>query len=115
MNLNKTENYKQVLQEIKERVLRAQHQAMQAVNRQLIDLYWDIGKAIATRQEQAGWGKAVVQQLAKDLQLAFPGTRGFSAQNLWRMRAFYETYKDSEKLSALLREISWTHHLEILK
>ncbi len=114
MNEARRDNYKQVFQTLKARVLQAQHHALHTVNTALISLYWDIGKTIVEQQTQAGWGKAVVAQLAKDLQAAFPGVRGFSAQNLWRMRQFYATYRDSENLSALLREISWTHHLAIL-
>src|SRR3954466_5232942 len=115
MDLEQTNNYKQVLQAIKERVLQAQYDALKVVNKELIQLYWDIGRMIVEQQEQHKWGENTVRQLAKDLQVEFPGIRGFSSQNLWRMRAFYLTYADDEKLSALLREISWTHHLEILR
>jgi len=52
------------------------------------------------------WGKSIVQQLASDLQCEFPGISGFSASNLWRMKSFYETYRDSEKLAPLVREIA---------
>jgi predicted nuclease of restriction endonuclease-like (RecB) superfamily len=115
MSVARLDTYKQVLQTLKERVLQAQHTALQTVNTELISLYWDIGKTIVEQQEHAGWGKSVVEKLAKDLQAAFPSVRGFSAQNLWRMRQFYATYRDSENLSAVLRDVSWTHHLEILQ
>ena len=107
-------NYKQVLDTLKDRVKQAQYQAFKAVNKELIQLYWDIGKTIVAQQEQAGWGTSIVERLAHDLHTAFPGIRRFSAQNLWRMRQLYATYQHSPHLSALLREISWTHHLEIL-
>jgi predicted nuclease of restriction endonuclease-like (RecB) superfamily len=60
------------------------------------------------------WGKSVVQELAKFIQTKEPNVKGFSAQNIWRMKQFYETYKDNEKLAALWREISWTHHKLVL-
>ncbi|MBF6612285.1 MAG: DUF1016 family protein [Chloroflexi bacterium] len=114
MDLQRSDDYKLVLQSLKERVAQAQYQALKAVNKELIELYWDVGRIIVEKQAELGWGKSVVDKLARDLQLEFPGVRGFSAQNLWRMRQFYETYGGSANLSALLREISWTHHLEIL-
>src|SRR5919199_6452485 len=112
--ISQLDNYKQVLQILKERVKQAQYQAFKAVNTELIQLYWDIGKTIVEQQEQAGWGKSIVEKLAHDLHTAFPGIRGFSPQNLWRMRQLYATYQHNPHLSALLREMSWTHHLEIL-
>jgi hypothetical protein len=66
---------------------------MLSVNRELIALYWDIGRRIVERQEREGWGKSVVDRLAGDLQKAFPGIRGFSPGNVWRMRAFFFAYR----------------------
>lgn len=88
--------------------------ALQAVNSELITLYWQIGEYIAKRIESEGWGKSVVKELADFIQRTEPNLKGFSQQNLWRMRQFYETYKDSPKLSPLVREISWTNNLIIL-
>jgi len=115
MDIEQSDNYKHVLQAVKERVLQAQYAALQAVNKELIALYWDLGRIIVEKQKEYKWGENVVERLAKDLRIAFPGVRGFSARNLWRIRLFYEVYKDDPKLSALLAEISWTHHLEILQ
>ncbi|MEK6303723.1 MAG: PDDEXK nuclease domain-containing protein [Acidobacteriota bacterium] len=106
--------YIKLLAEIKERIRTAQYAALRAVNKELITLYWDIGQMIVTRQQEETWGKSVVQRLAADLRSEFPGISGFSAQNLWRMRQFYETYAGSEKLSPLVREIGWTHNVIIL-
>ncbi len=100
--------YKTFFKEIKERIHRAQYDALKAVNKELINLYWDIGKSIVSKQEKLGWGKAIVETLAKDLQKEFPGTQGFSARNLWNMRTLYLTYKDNQKLQPLVAEISWT-------
>ena len=67
------------------------------------------------RKEAQGWGKAVVEQLAADLRTEFPGVGGFSASNLWRMKAFFEAYTGLEKLAPLVREIGWSHNLAILE
>ncbi len=107
-------NYVDFLGEIKERIRLAQYDALKAVNKELIALYWDIGKMIIERQKQYGWGKSVVETLAKDLQKEFPGIQGYSAQNLWRMKQFYQAYSTNEKLSPMVREIGWTHNLIIM-
>ena len=101
--------------EIKQRIRSAQYEALKAVNREMINLYWDIGQIIVTQQQGASWGKSVVEQLAKDLQAEFRGISGFSAANLWRMRLFYESYVNNEKLAPLVREIGWTHNLVIVE
>jgi predicted nuclease of restriction endonuclease-like (RecB) superfamily len=115
MNKPIPDEYRDLLVEVKQRIRSAQYEALKAVNKELIALYWDIGQMIVTRQQQAGWGKSVVEQLAKDLQREFAGISGFSAANLWRMRLFYETYAANEKLAPLVREIGWTHNLVILE
>ena len=114
MKIRTNAEYKTFVEEIKQRVRDSQYAALRVVNRELIDLYWDIGKKIIEKQKKIGWGKAVVENLAADLQKAFPGIRGFSAQNLWRMKQFYQTYKDNKKLSPLVREIGWTHNVVIM-
>lgn len=101
--------------EIKQRIRSAQYEALKAVNREMINLYWDIGQIIVTQQEGASWGKSVVEQLAKDLQAEFPGISGFSARNIWRMRDFYLTYHSKEILPPLVAEIGWTHNIVILE
>ena len=107
--------YVALLSEIKERVHNAQYAALRSVNRELVVLYWDIGRMIVGRQVDGSWGKAVVERLAVDLRTEFPGVGGFSASNLWRMKGFYETYASSEKLAPLVREIAWSHNLVILE
>ena len=87
--------------------------AIKAVNSELINLYWNIGEYISVQVEQSQWGKSVVKELANFIQSTEPDLKGFSDKNLWRMKQFYETYKDFPKLSSLLREISWTHNLAI--
>ncbi|MBI4687359.1 MAG: DUF1016 domain-containing protein [Nitrospirae bacterium] len=107
--------YKTFFKEIKERIYKAQYDALKAVNKELINLYWDIGKSIVAKQEKLGWGKAIVETLAKDLQKEFPGIQGFSSANLWRMRNFYLTYWSNEKLAPMVREISWTKNIMIME
>jgi hypothetical protein len=87
--------YGAFLKDLKERIRTAQIQAALAVNRELIDLYWHIGQQITEGQEREGWGAAVIDQLGKDLQAAFPGISGFSRTNVHRMRAFYLAYRDA--------------------
>ncbi len=111
--LTKT-GYAGLLEDIKQRIRAAQYEALKAVNKELIALYWDLGRMIVERQEKEGWGKSVVETLATDLQKEFPGMQGFSAQNLWRMKQFFQSYADNAKLSPLVREIGWTHNVMIM-
>lgn len=101
--------------EVQQRIRSAQYDALKAVNREMINLYWDIGKMIVTRQQNVNWGKSVVEQLAKDLQAEFPGISGFSTRNIWRMRDFYLTYHSQEILPPMVAEIGWTHNVVILE
>jgi predicted nuclease of restriction endonuclease-like (RecB) superfamily len=78
-----------------------------------VRLYWEIGELIHHKQETLGWGKSVVETLARDLQSEFPGRNGFSANNLWLMRQFYCEYVDKPNLQLLIGEISWTKNLVI--
>jgi predicted nuclease of restriction endonuclease-like (RecB) superfamily len=100
--------------QIKEKVRKAQYEALKAVNMQLLDLYWEMGKAIAEKLE-SGWGKNIVPTLSKELQAEFPKMQGFSAGNLWQIVQFYKEYSQDEKLVPLVREISWSKHVSILK
>jgi len=92
----------------------ARGRAIAAVNTALIDLYWQIGEHINRRIASDGWGQGTVKELAEYIQRRHANARGFSAQNLWRMRQFYETYRQQPKLSALLTALPWTHNLLIL-
>lgn len=92
----------------------ARQRASQAVNTELIELYWQVGAYISRKLELAEWGDAVVTQLAEHLARTQPGLRGFTRPNLFRMRQFYEAYRTDEKVSPLVRQLSWTHNLIIL-
>lgn len=106
--------YRELLSNLKERIRHSQYEALKVVNKELILLYWDIGRMIVERQTRHGWGKAIVETLARDLQLEFPGMQGFSVQNLWYMRQFYAEYHNSANLQPMVGEISWTKHLIIM-
>jgi len=103
------QNYNEVISMIEH----AKNRVNSYVNRELIDLYFRIGKYVSEKVEIDGWGKGTVKALSEFLSTNYPDTKGFSAQNIWRMKQFYETYKDDEKLSPLVRELSWSNNLEI--
>jgi len=109
-----TKQYSELLADFKNRIKSAQYTALRSANRELVQLYWDLGRLIAERQEKEKWGKSVIKKLARDLQITFPGVRGFSDQNLWRMRRFYAKYARNEKLSPRVIEISWSNNIVIL-
>ena len=94
-----SKEYMIFLNEIKSRIVAARLQAIRSVNKELIHLYWDIGKSIVERQKRFGWGKGVVEQLSRDLTNEYSNFKGFSSDNLWRMRMFYLSYKDNSKLA----------------
>ena len=90
-------------------------EVVRLANASLIDLYWRVGRYISDKISVSEWGDGVVKQLADYIEKNSPEVKGFSDKNLWRMKQFYETYKDAdEKLSALLRQISWTNNLTIM-
>lgn len=106
--------YNDFLHEVKTHIRQRQYQALRAANKELLALYWWLGEAISRRQAEQSWGKAVVETLARDLQSEFPGRNGFSAQNLWLMRQFFNEYSDKPKLQPLVGGISWSHNLLIM-
>jgi predicted nuclease of restriction endonuclease-like (RecB) superfamily len=106
--------YGDFLLEIKAQIRQRQFQALRAANRELLQLYWWLGENISRRQTEQGWGKSVVENLALDLQAEFPGRNGFSTQNLWLMRQFFNEYIKLPNLQPLVGEISWAKNLLIM-
>ncbi|QEK52348.1 DUF1016 domain-containing protein [Pedobacter aquae] len=104
----------QQFSEIVQLIRQSRNNALKAVNTELINLYWNIGAYIAKQIDNANWGQSVVKELADFIAHKEPELKGFSDKNLWRMKQFYEAYKDFPKLSPLVREISWTNNLIIL-
>jgi predicted nuclease of restriction endonuclease-like (RecB) superfamily len=92
----------------------ARGRAYQAVNTELVGLYWRLGEYISNKIASAEWGAGVVDELAATIAREYPGMRGYTRPNLFRMRQFYEAYRGDEKVSSLLRQLPWTHHLIIL-
>ena len=126
LDLNSDEKLSPVVREIKETeniytfkeiaaiIERSRENAFRAVNRELITMYWDVGEYISIRTKEKGWGKATVKEFAEFMKVYYPEVGGFSPQNIWRMKQFYETYAENEKLSPLVREISWSNNLIIM-
>lgn len=114
MDIEQSESYKEILRRLKERIAEAQLAALKAVNRELIGLYWDIGRTIVEKQEELGWGENIVEQIARDLQVEFPGVRGFSRSNVFNMRRYYLTYRDNPKVQTVSGQIPWSHNTLIL-
>ena len=94
-------------------IKKSRFKALKAVNTELIDLYWNVGEYISQRLESEEWGLSVVDELSNYLLINEPTLKGFSNKNIWRMKQFYQQYKDYPNLSTLLREISWSHNLAI--
>lgn len=106
--------FQQQFTEITTLIASAKARAYQAVNKELVTLYWQVGQYLSNKVKANDWGKSIVEDLAKFIQTSEPNIKGFSAQNLWRMKQFYETYAQNEILSPLVREINWTNNLIIL-
>lgn len=100
--------------EITARIRSAQYEALKSVNKEMIALYWEVGKRITEQQTALGWGKSVVENLSRDIQKEFPGIKGFGVSNMWDMARFYTEYQSNEILQPLVGEISWSKHIVIL-
>lgn len=107
-------DYASFLHSLKERIASAQIKAALAVNRELVLLYWHIGRDILDRQKAEGWGAKVIEQLSNDLRSAFPEMRGFSSRNLKYMRKFAEIWDDEQFVQQAAAQIPWFHNCVIL-
>jgi predicted nuclease of restriction endonuclease-like (RecB) superfamily len=119
--------YFELLDDLKNRIRAARVRATLSVNREMITLYWEIGKSIVERQRDEGWGRSVVERLSHDVQSEFPGIGGFSVQNIWKMRAFYLAWTevisnlsqpvrelDGKNLPQAIGAIPWGHNTELI-
>jgi predicted nuclease of restriction endonuclease-like (RecB) superfamily len=113
--LTTTNGYIPFLQDILSRIQSARYKMLKSVSKQTVLLYRDIGRSVSEKAQSQWRGNAVVEQLSQDLQREFPGIRWFSPSNIWRMKSFYETYKDNEKLVPLVREIGWVQNTMIIE
>ena len=119
--------YGSFIKDIKTLIYRRQYEAMKKVNDELIQLYWEIGEEIERQQREQGWGKSIIEILSKELKKEFPGVKGFSTTNLWRMRSFYLEYSQKSNLPPsvgeiqksnlppLVAEIGWSHNCVIIE
>ncbi len=107
--------YKEFLEEIRTRIREAQIRASLSVNKELVLLYWSIGKSILDKQALQGWGSKIIDRMAQDLTASFPGVSGFSIRNLKYMRKLAEVYPDSQFVQAVLAQLPWWHNLLILE
>ena len=114
LNTNNLPEYNSFLEEISNQIQQTRNRSAQAVNREVVSLYWWLGERIVKSQEQYGWGKSVVERLSKDLKTSFQSRFGFSPQNLWYMRQFYLEYKDKPNLQQAVGEIPWGQNLLIM-
>lgn len=108
------DGYADWLIELKGRIHRAQQRATLAVNRELVSLYWQIGRDILARQAEQGWGGKVIERLSQDLRTAFPDMKGFSRANLMYMRAFAEAWPEAEIVQQAVGQLPWGHNLVLL-
>nr|WP_311527382.1 PDDEXK nuclease domain-containing protein [uncultured Ralstonia sp.] len=108
------EGYADWLIALKTRIHTAQQRAALAVNRELVELYWQIGRDILARQAEQGWGAKVIERLAHDLRAAFPEMKGFSRANLLYMRAFAKAWPDAAIVQQAVGQLPWGHNLVLL-
>ena len=88
--------------------------ALKKVNEELIKMYWKVGEFLSKETEHASYGDAYIDEISREIQETFPGIKGFNRRGLYRMKKFYETYKDNEIVTPLVTQISWTNHLLIM-
>lgn len=114
-NLPVPDDYPELLEQLKQRIKTAQVKAALSVNRELVRLYWQIGCDILQRQQKAGWGAKIIDQISADLRKEFPDSKGFSSRNLKYMRAFAETWPDEQIVQEALAQITWYHNLTLME
>ena len=109
--INNSSNFDAVISIIEN----AKNRAFRAVNKELINMYWDIGKYLSELCSESDFGDKVIDEVAAYIAIKAPSLKGFSRRGLYRMKQFYEIYKDDEFVSSMLTQISWTNHLLITK
>ena len=110
-----TTDYNHFLHDLKARIRAARTRAALAANRELVLLYWQIGRDILERQEREGWGAKIIERLAKDLRVEFPDMKGFSPRNMLFMRAFAEVYTDETIVKQLVSQLPWGHVVRLIQ
>jgi predicted nuclease of restriction endonuclease-like (RecB) superfamily len=110
MPVDLTYNFTEIISIIE----KAKARIFKAVNNSLIDMYWEVGEYISRRVAENGWGKRTIQEFSRYLLLHYPDIKGFSPSNLWRMKQFFEIYRDYPKLAPVVREITWSNNVLIM-
>lgn len=111
-SLNLPEDYNSIFSEIKNRVNQARYNSLKTINKELINLYWDLGKILSEKSLDS-WGDKVINTFSKDLNIEFPGVKGFSVSNLKYMRQFYTEYTENQIGQQVVGQIPWAHHISI--
>ncbi len=114
LNNSTPNDYINTLEELKFEIQKARLNSIKSINKELIKLYNLIGKIVSDKTD-SGWGDNIVSKLSKDIQISYPGIKGFSTSNIWRMKAFHLLYKENAKLATLSRELSWSVNVLILE
>ncbi len=114
-NIIASADYQSWVSKLKDQVRASQQKASLAVNGELIQLYWSIGKQISEKQQQSGWGAKVVDQLATDLKTAFPDMKGFSPRNLKYMKRLADTWTDTSIVQEVIAQLPWSHNIALLE
>jgi len=112
--MSNIDNNQNSFNEVLTLIQQAKRKVYKQANKILMELYWDIGHYISDKTTKEHWGKGTVKELAEYIKKIDPSIRGFSEQNIWRMKQLYETYKTNEKLLALVKQVSWTNNLSIM-
>jgi predicted nuclease of restriction endonuclease-like (RecB) superfamily len=110
----KNQDYKKFISNIKKRIQQVQIKAAISVNRELLHLYWDLGRQIVAKQNQTKWGSGLINQMSKDLQNAFPDMKGFSLSNLKYIRQWYLYFENSQQVVGQITQIPWGHNIIII-
>lgn len=113
-NIIKTDDYKQFIHDVKQTIQTAQIKAAVSVNRELLNLYWDLAERIVEKQKQTSWGDGFIVQMSRDLQEEFPNMKGFSLSNLKYMRQWYLYFEKSQQVVDQITQIPWGHNIAII-
>lgn len=114
-NIYSNNDYKNFLIYLKQEIIQAKNNALKSVNKELINLYWNIWEKLSDKIKNSKWWNSIIENLSNDIKKEFPWIQGFSKDNLWRMVKFFEFYKENKKLAPLVQEISWTNNIIILE
>lgn len=115
MEIEKSNQYKELISGIKLQIKNSKQQALLAVNKELLILYWNIGNVILKYQDKEGWGAKIIDNIAKEIKDGFPDQKGFSARNLKYMRKFEEEYSDIKFVQEVLAQITWYHNITLIE